>query len=207
MGGSRDRGGAEREAQRLFASIHQSPIATVVTDPRQHDYPIVAANAAFTGLTGYPVEEILGRNCRFLAGPDSEDKARGSLRQAVAQRQPALVHMLNYRKDGSRFRNAVMVAPVLGEDGETLYFVGSQMEVRDDQAARQTSSSRMVADLPPRQRQVLQHMVRGLRNKQIAAFLGIGEKTVKMHRAALLKRLEATSTADAIRVGIEAGIV
>ena len=61
------------------------------------------------------------------------------------------------------------------------------------------------AQLTARQREVLECLVRGLRNKQTAAALGIGEKTVKMHRARMLERLGCASSADAIRLGVEAG--
>jgi DNA-binding CsgD family transcriptional regulator len=72
---------------------------------------------------------------------------------------------------------------------------------------RYRSSSKLVASLTPRQRQVLGHMVVGLRNKQIAALLDIDEKTVKMHRAGLLARLGAVTSADAIRIGVEANLL
>ena len=116
----------------------------------------------------------------------------------------------NYRKDGSAFLNAVMIAPVIGEDGGVAYFLGSQMEIgagtaafRAAAAARPSNWSRR---LTPRQRQVLEHMIAGYRNKQIAGFLGIDEKTVKMHRASLLARLGVRSSAEAIRIGVEAGL-
>ena len=67
----------------LFASISLSPIASVVTDARSPDNPIVAVNRAFCELTGYREDEALGRNCRFLAGPETEPDARETLRHAV----------------------------------------------------------------------------------------------------------------------------
>src|SRR5688572_26971359 len=100
---------ADRDS--LIASIELTPIATVVTDPRVDDNPIVAANAAFVRLTGYDRAEILGRNCRFLAGPGTDAAARGALRAAVREGRPALCELVNYRKDGTAFRNAVMIAP------------------------------------------------------------------------------------------------
>jgi PAS domain S-box-containing protein len=194
----------------LFASIEHSPIAAVITDPRLQDAPIVAANEAFVDLTGYRREEILGRNCRFLAGPKTEPSAQALLREAVRGARPALVELLNYRKDGSAFRNAVMIAPVFNADGELSYFLGSQMDVTGQPALphseRHQRSRELVRGLTPRQRQVLEHMVVGLRNKQIAALLDIDEKTVKMHRAGLLARLGASTSADAIRIGVEADL-
>jgi PAS domain S-box-containing protein len=193
----------------LVDSIRLSPIATVITDPRQPDNPIVEANPAFTALTGYAREEIVGRNCRFLAGKETDAAARQQLREAVQANRPALVEVVNYRKDGSAFRNAVMIAPLFGEDGEVALFLGSQMDMGGpDRAAglRRAQAERLAQGLSPRQRQVLQGMVRGLRNKQIAAELGIDETTVKMHRRSMLVRLGATTTADAIRLGVEAGL-
>jgi PAS domain S-box-containing protein len=192
----------------LFASIGLSPIATVVTNPRLPENPIVCVNAAFCALTGYEEREILGRNCRFLQGVDTEPNQRTELREAISAGRPTLTVLTNYRKDGTPFRNAVMVAPLFGADGSIEYFIGSQMDITGgacpSQTQRITHASALVASLTPRQKQVLEHMSRGLRNKQIGELLGIEEKTVKMHRASLLKRLNATTSADAIRIAIEA---
>ena len=206
MAGADRGGGSAREVARLLASIERTPIATVVTDPRLADNPIIAVNRAFSELTGYPRDEALGRNCRFLAGPATDPAAQGRLRLAVAAGRPVLVELINYRKDASPFRNAVMIAPLLGEAGETLLFVGSQMEVAREADDRRARAADRVGQLTARQRQVLECLVRGLRNKQTAAALGIGEKTVKMHRARMLERLGCASSADAIRLGVEAGL-
>ena len=195
--------------QSLFASIAQSPIASVITDHSLPDYPIVAVNAAFCRLTGYSEGEIGGRNCRFLAGPGTDRGAQEILRDAVLAGRPVLTELVNYKKDGSPFRNAVMIAPVLGANGEVAYFLGSQMDVTDEarlpSVLRQQRAAALVRALTPRQRQVLSEMIQGLRNKQIAARLGIDEKTVKMHRAGLLAKLGVATSADAIRTGVEAG--
>ena len=193
----------------LFASIVQSPIASVITDHRLPDYPIVAVNHAFCMLTGYLEEEIKGRNCRFLSGSGTDRNAQASLRIAVQEGRPLLVELLNYKRDGTPFRNAVMIAPVLGPGGEVAYYLGSQMDVTEGAnlpaILRQQRAAERVRTLTPRQRQVLSEMIQGYRNKQIAARLGIDEKTVKMHRAGLLAKLGAATSADAIRTGVEAG--
>jgi PAS domain S-box-containing protein len=190
----------------LFASIELSPIATVITDPRKPDNPIVHVNRPFCALTGFEPAEAVGRNCRFLQDGRGDPEARAVLRRAVAERRPAIAEMTNYRKDGSPFRNAVMIAPLNNADGEVAYFLGSQMDVTGAGAGRSSAAAQAVAALTPRQRQVLELMIGGCRNKQIAAALGIDEKTVKMHRAALLSRLGAATSADAIRIGVEAGM-
>ncbi|MGV3554330.1 MAG: PAS domain-containing protein [Croceibacterium sp.] len=208
MGRDAEQGPDEDAIEALVDSIHLSPIATVITDPRQPDNPIVEANPAFTELTGYARDEILGRNCRFLAGSGTEPEARERLRDAVRASRAALVEITNYRKDGDAFRNAVMIAPLFGEDGKVLLFLGSQMDVGSAPPVpdRGGEAERLTHALSPRQRQVLAGMVAGLRNKQIAAELGIDETTVKMHRRSMLSRLGASTTADAIRIGVEAGL-
>ncbi|QAY79044.1 LuxR C-terminal-related transcriptional regulator [Sphingosinicella sp. BN140058] len=198
----------EDEHEALLESIHRSAIATVVTDARQADNPIIGINDAFERLTGYSAAEVIGRNCRFLRGVDSEDEGTVALREAVHAARPVLVELLNYRKDGTAFRNAVMVAPIFAGDGSVRYYIGSQMEVPEAQGLdpRTVRARDHVAKLTPRQQEVLRLMASGLLNKQIAYELGISEKTVKMHRAALLSQLGARSSADAVRLAVEAGI-
>ena len=192
----------------LKTMIAASPIAAVISDPRLPDNPIVECNAAFAALTGYAREEIIGRNCRFLTGPGTEPELTETLRASIRARRPALVDILNYRKDGSPFRNAVLVAPIFGVTGKLEYFLGSQMEVGgvDDAAAQRTARARQLIEaLSPRQREVLKHMASGQLNKQIAFALSLSERTVKMHRSALLRALGVETTADAIRLAVEAG--
>ncbi len=189
--------------------LEKSAIAAVLSNPRLPDNPIVECNRAFEELTGYSAAEIMGRNCRFLAGAGTEPWLTETLRSGVRRRQPVMVEITNYRKDGSPFRNAVMIAPIFGDDGELHYFLGSQVLVPDEQAsafdARRRVAHDKVAALSGRQRAVLVQMAAGKLNKQIAWELGLSERTVKMHRGAVLKALEVRTTADAIRIAIEAG--
>lgn len=194
----------------IIDSIAASPIAMVVTNPRRPDNPIEVANEAFCRLTGYSQGEILGRNCRFLAGEATESAVRDQVRHAVAEQRPVLVDILNYKRDGTPFRNGVMIAPLFGGDGSLAYFLGSQVDLgADDLEALSMRRARALAKvrvLPERQRQVLEGMAKGLLNKQIAYELGIAEKTVKMHRVLLLERLGGITTAEAIRIAVEAGM-
>jgi PAS domain S-box-containing protein len=191
-------------------SVAASPLAMVVTNPNRPDNPIEIANAAFCRLTGYAEREILGRNCRFLAGEETEPTVRQQVRNAVQGQRPVLVDILNYKRDGTPFRNGVMIAPLFDGDGKLSYFLGSQVDLATDEAsplsARQARALAMVEQLPHRQRQVLEGMAQGLLNKQIAYQLGIAEKTVKMHRVLLLERLGGITTAEAIRIAVEAGL-
>lgn len=121
----------------------------------------------------------------------------------MATATPQVVELLNYRKNGSTFRNAVMVAPVFDDDGDVAFFLGTQMEVGGQ---RSPVPAQRLERLTPQQRKVLHLMARGLRNRQIGAELGVTEKTVKMHRSALMQRLGVTTSAEALRLAIEAGL-
>lgn len=195
---------------RLDALIAKSPIASVISDPRIKDNPIISCNAAFMELTGYSEDEILGRNCRFLAGPATEPWLTEAIRDGVRRHAPVLVEILNYKRDGTPFRNAVLVAPIFDDEGELEYFLGSQVELEPDapttNANRRMAAAVAVKALTKRQREVLSEVALGHLNKQIAHSLGLSEQTVKMHRAVLMTRLGAATTADAIRIAVEAGL-
>ena len=198
------------EYAKLNEAIMNSPIASVVSNPRVADNPIVACNQAFIELTGYSESEIVGRNCRFLAGPSTEPWLTESIRSGVRKHAPVLVEILNYKKDGTPFRNAVLVAPVFDEDGALEFFLGSQVELDASapvpNALRRERAAQLVRTLTDRQREVLEQVATGHLNKQIAYNLGLSEQTIKMHRAALLARLGVSTTADAIRIAVEAGL-
>ena len=193
----------------MSSMIATSPIAAVISNPRLPDNPIVECNDAFEALTGYRSEEIIGHNCRFLNGDDTEPWLIEMLRNGIRRRQPVMVEILNYKKDGTPFRNAVMVAPIFDVDGELEYFLGSQVEIAEDIArandARRQAAFDRIAALSRRQREVLLQLASGKLNKQIAYELGLSERTIKMHRAALFISLGVRTSADAIRLAIEAG--
>ena len=200
----------DEDGATLCASIFPSPIASVISDPRLRDNPIIAVNKAFCDLTGYHEDEILGRNCRFLAGPATEPWLTEQIRRGTRERKATLVEILNYKRDGTPFRNAVLVAPVFTQDGELEYFLGSQVELEEDAVGPSSNRHRLaveiVRSLSPRQREVLQQIAGGHRSKQIARNLGLSDKTVKMHRALILEKLGTHNIADAIRVAVEAGL-
>ena len=201
---------ADDDASALLLAIRLSPIASVISNPRLPDNPVVAVNAAFCALTGYPEAEIVGRNCRFLAGAATEPWLSETIRQAIRARTPTLVEILNYKRDGTPFRNAVLVAPVFGADGELAYFLGSQVAIPDGApgaaTARRAQAAQQVSRLSPRQLQILREVAAGYRTKQIAYRLSLSEKTVKMHRGILFERLGAGNVAEAVRIAVEAGV-
>jgi len=103
-----------------------------------------------------------------------------------------------------------MITPLFGPDGQLAWFLGSQVDLgpahADAFAERRSLAAGRVAALPPRQKQVLTLIARGLLNKQIAWELKLSEKTVKMHRALMLERLGVATSAEAIRLAVEAGL-
>ncbi len=117
-------------------AMAKTRMAVCLCDPHQQDIPIVFANAAFKELTGYEQNEIVGRNCRFLQGPDTDENAVARIRNAVEREEVCVVELLNYRKDGTAFWNALHLGPVYDADGRLVYLFGSQWDVTEVRTAR-----------------------------------------------------------------------
>lgn len=101
----------------------------LITDAVAHDNPIVFANHAFEVLTGYPHDQILGKNCRFLQGPGTDTQTVARIREAIAECRRFDGDILNYRKDEAPFWNRLAIGPVRTKSGDRRYFVGMQMDV------------------------------------------------------------------------------
>jgi len=111
------------------ASVRATRMPMVVSDPRQPDNPIVFVNDSFCRLTGYPREMIVGRNCRFLQGPETDPATVARIRAAVQAREPLEIDIRNHRRDGTPFWNRLLMAPVRDQAGEVAYFIASQVDV------------------------------------------------------------------------------
>ena len=140
-----DRGGV------FFAAIEMTRMPMILTDPNKPDNPIAFANRAFLDLTGYTEEEVVGRNCRFLQGARTNPEHVDELRQAVVEKRAVSVEILNYKRDGSPFWNAVYIAPVFGPGDELLYFFASQLDITrrrsSEQAFRQAQKMESIGQL------------------------------------------------------------
>jgi PAS domain S-box-containing protein len=117
-------------------ALERTRVPMVVTDPRQPDNPIVLANESFLEMTGYSGEEILGRNCRFLQGPDTDLDTIAEIRDAIAERREITTEILNYHRDGQQFWNQLLISPVFDSDGEIRFFFASQIDVTEKYANR-----------------------------------------------------------------------
>lgn len=121
-----------------LVAVERTRMPMVVTDPRQHDSPIVLANEAFLNLTGYSASEVIGSNCRFLQGPDTAPEAIEEIRRGIAADDHYVtVELLNYRKNGSAFWNQLEISPVHDEAGRTIYHFASQKDVTERRRAQE----------------------------------------------------------------------
>ena len=115
----------------LDRAVAASSNGIVITDPNLPDNPIVYVNPAFERISGYAVDEALGRNCRFLQGKDLDQPVLEELRAALAEERECRVVLRNYRKDGERFWNELYVSPVHDEAGRLTNFVGVQNDITE----------------------------------------------------------------------------
>lgn len=107
----------------------------VVTDPSLPDNPIVYATQGFLNLTGYTLDQVLGRNCRFLQGPETDPKAVEKIRRSIEEGTDMSVCLLNYRVDGTTFWNQFFIAALRDASGNITNYVGVQCKVSDQYAA------------------------------------------------------------------------
>ena len=107
----------------------------VITDPIMLDNPIVYASMGFLELTGYMLGQILGRNCRFLQGPDTDPRAVKAIRKGIEAGKDTTVVLMNSRVDGSRFWNQFFVAALRDGEGAVVNYLGVQCNVSEDARA------------------------------------------------------------------------
>ncbi|KZY42547.1 hypothetical protein A3731_01335 [Roseovarius sp. HI0049] len=112
--------------QLITTAIRRSPLAMVLTDPRLPDNPITYVNSAFEGLTLYSRDFAVGRNCRFLQGPETEADALDRIREGLRSEEEFEVTLTNHRADGSAFRNQLLIAPIHDPQGQLNGFFGLQ---------------------------------------------------------------------------------
>ncbi|RZL96823.1 MAG: PAS domain-containing protein, partial [Variovorax sp.] len=113
----------------FFAAIETTRMPMLVTDPRLPDNPIVFVNRAFLSMSGYAHDEIIGQNCRFLQGSETSKTTVAAIRDAIRERKEISTEILNYRKDGSAFWNALYISPVYNQNKQLVYFFASQLDV------------------------------------------------------------------------------
>ncbi|MEM7531097.1 MAG: PAS domain S-box protein [Chloroflexota bacterium] len=122
----------------LAKALEASSDGVIITDPRQFDNPIIYVNRAFTRITGYQPEEVLGLNARFLQGPGTDPEILAEIRRVIASGEELQVVILNHRKNGEPFWNELKFAPIFSEEGELLYYVDIQTDITERKEAQDT---------------------------------------------------------------------
>lgn len=113
----------------LIKALNHTRAGIIITDPNQEDNPIIYANHGFYEMTGYTPEEIIGRNCRFLQGTETDPNEVAKLKKAIQSRESVTVELLNYKKNGRAFWNNLSVDFIDSEEDDKTYFIGVQKDV------------------------------------------------------------------------------
>lgn len=119
----------------VATAIQRSQLAMVMTDARVGDNPITYVNAAFEAMTLYPREAALGRNCRFLQGPQTDPADVARIREGLRSEHEFQVTLTNHRADGTPFRNQLLITPVHDESGQLSAHFAILREVAPPMAA------------------------------------------------------------------------
>lgn len=114
---------------RLMSALSGSQQNFAISDPSLPDNPIVYVSQGFLQLTGYTLDQVLGRNCRFLQGPGTDQSAVDIIRKGVREGVDTSVCLLNYKADGTPFWNQFFVAALRDAENNVVNFVGVQCEV------------------------------------------------------------------------------
>lgn len=132
-----ERQAAEEQRRLLQRSVEASPSGMVIVDAQAEDMPVRYVNPAFSRITGYSPEEVIGRNCRFLQGDERQQPERLLLRQALQRQEDTRVTLRNFRKDGTAFWNELVISPVPDKHGRVTHFVGIQHDISPQRDAEQ----------------------------------------------------------------------
>ena len=131
-------------------ALESTAEGVVISDCAQPDMPIIYVNNAFTAMTGYSYDEVVGKNCRFLQGSETDSAAAKEIRKAISEQRPCKVEILNYRKDGTRFWNNLSITPVRDDDGRITHFIGIQTDItrrREAEESLRDANTQLTRDL------------------------------------------------------------
>jgi PAS domain S-box-containing protein len=131
-------------------AMDEAPVGITVSDPSLPDNPLIYVNHAYEEMTGYEADEVLGRNCRFLQGDDTDEAAVAEMRRSIDAEEPVSVELKNYRRDDTPFWNRVDIAPIRDATGDVTNYVGFQTDVTERKRAEREAE---------RERANLEHLV------------------------------------------------
>ncbi|WP_200530652.1 PAS domain-containing protein [Halorubrum sp. LN27] len=118
------------ELRQKERAMDEAPVGISLAEPGTGNNPLTYVNEEFERLTGYG-PEILGKDCRFLQGEDTDPETTAAIREAIDDERPVSVDVLNYRASGQKFWNRLTVAPIRDENGDVIRFVGFQTDITD----------------------------------------------------------------------------
>mmetsp|Transcript_20370 Transcript_20370/g.23612 ORF Transcript_20370/g.23612 Transcript_20370/m.23612 type:complete len:513 (-) Transcript_20370:269-1807(-) len=118
-----------RQDFNLMSSVKDSQRAFVITDPSLQDNPIVYVSEGFLELSGFPSEQVLGRNCRFLQGPETSQKKVDEIRQGLSVGDDVSVTFINYCADGTPFWNKLFIAALRDAQNNIVNYIGVSVKV------------------------------------------------------------------------------
>ncbi|MCU0464341.1 MAG: GAF domain-containing protein [Anaerolineae bacterium] len=143
---------AEERLQLLTAAVEATTSGISVADARQSDNPVIYVNPAYSAITGYDSEEIIGRNTRFLQGEDKDQPGLHEIRTGIKEQRPVRAIVRNYRKGGEMFYSQIAISPLRNEEGEVTHFVGINTDVTErvqaeERERRRANELATVADI------------------------------------------------------------
>jgi len=118
----------KEELEVLRRSLDALPRGILITDCQQEDDPIIYINKYFLEMSGYDESEILGKNCRFMQGKETDIESLKKLAMAMEKRESVTVQMINYRKNGEQFINEFTISPVKNQNGDVTHCIGLEIE-------------------------------------------------------------------------------
>ena len=176
----------------LLAAIACSTEPMALSDPRLPDHPIIAVNAAFEAMSGYPAAEIVGRNCRMLQGPATDHQVARRLGRVIAAGDGCVEWIVNHRKDGKTFWNLLFLSPVHDGEGRIIHYFANQHDITKGLPPRLSEVNFGRAHMPAQITAEFQRLV-----SEIAAARGYnGERDARALEAVLVatRRLAELST-------------
>ena len=134
----------QQELALHIEAIESTSCGISISDARLPDMPLIYVNKAFSEMSGYLAEDVVGINCRFLQGEHRDQEARHIIRDAIKSGKHCQVLLKNYRKDGTFFWNDLIISPIHDKDGVLTHFVGVQNDVTDREEARRETAAKQI---------------------------------------------------------------
>ena len=110
----------------------------VISDPNTPDCPMVYVSEEFLNHTGYTIEESLGKNCRFLQGPETDENDIQQIKLSLKLKKRITIDILNYKKNGEKFWNRLRIITIFDNQKKLIYFAGEQNPISVESVRRHT---------------------------------------------------------------------